>query len=135
MFVKAEGLRVLRVHIDRQVWMRGKSLMNKGFANTLSMLIRVDEKRLQMPFMQEHEAERRIRTINGKTQRYLRKKPRSSASMASRSSAARKSWVASTAARQISMTRGRSDGMEGRKSNMLRLYPHPHLSAMGRYAK
>lgn len=74
MFVKAEGLRVLRVHIDRQVWMRGKSLMNKGLANTSAMLIRVHKKRLQMPFMQEHEAERRIRTINGKTQRDLREK-------------------------------------------------------------
>ena len=73
-FVKAEGLRILRVHIDRQVWMRGKSLMNKGFANTFAMLIRVHKKRLQMPFMQEHEAERRIRTINGKAQRDLREK-------------------------------------------------------------
>ncbi|MNF13485.1 hypothetical protein D3C80_2153510 [compost metagenome] len=54
--------------------MRGKSLMNKGFANTSAMLIRVHKKRLQMPFMQEHEAERRIRTINGKAQRDLREK-------------------------------------------------------------
>ncbi len=73
-FVKAEGLRILLVHINRQVWMRGKSLMNKGLANTFSVLIRVHKKRLQMPFMQEHEAERRIRTINGKMQRDLRKK-------------------------------------------------------------
>ncbi len=74
MFVEAEGLRILLVHIDRQVWMRGKSLMNKGFANTFAMLIRVYKKRLKMPFMQEHEAERRIRTINGKKQGHLREK-------------------------------------------------------------
>lgn len=74
MFVKAESLRILLVHIDRQVWMRGKSLLDKGLANTFAMLIRVYKKRLQMPFMQEYKAERRIRTINGKKQGNLREK-------------------------------------------------------------
>ena len=74
MLVKAEGFGILLVHIDRQAWMRRKSIADKGFADTLAMLIRVYEKRLQMPFMQEHEAERRIRTINRKKQGHLREK-------------------------------------------------------------
>ena len=74
MFVKTESLRVLLVHIDRQAWMRVKSFLDKSLANTFAMLIRVYKKRLQMPFMQEDEAERRIRIINGKKQGNLRKK-------------------------------------------------------------
>ena len=54
--------------------MRDEGHMDKGFANALAMLIRVDEKRLQMPLVQEHETERRIRTIDGKEQGHLREK-------------------------------------------------------------
>lgn len=54
--------------------MRVKSFLDKSLANTFAMLIRVYKKRLQMPFMQEDEAERRIRIINGKKQGNLRKK-------------------------------------------------------------
>lgn len=54
--------------------MGGKRLLDKGPANTFAMLIRVYKKRLQMPVMQEYEAERRIRTVNGKKQGNLRQK-------------------------------------------------------------
>lgn len=50
--------------------------------------------------------------------------------MAPRSLVARKSWVASTAARQISMMRGRSEAMEGRKTNMLYLNQKRPLSRL-----
>lgn len=72
-FVKAEGLRVLLVHIDRQVWMRGEDIAYEGFSNAFAVMVGGDEKRFQMPMMQEHETERRIGTIDGKKQRNLRK--------------------------------------------------------------
>lgn len=54
--------------------MRGKSLMDKGLANTFAVLIGVYKKRFQMPFVQEHEAERRVRAIDGDQQGPLREK-------------------------------------------------------------
>ncbi len=54
--------------------MSGERLVDKCFANTSAVLIGVNEKRFQMPFMQKHEAERPIKTINRKTQGHLWKK-------------------------------------------------------------
>ena len=73
MFVKAEGFRILLVHIDRQVWMRGEDIADEGFSDAFAVMIGVDEKSFQMTVMQEHETEWRIGTIDGKKQRNLRK--------------------------------------------------------------
>lgn len=39
MFVKAEGFRVLLVHIDRQVRMRGEDIADRGLSNALAVMI------------------------------------------------------------------------------------------------
>ena len=72
MFVKAEGFRILLVHIDRQVWMCAEDIADEGFSNAFAVMIGGHEKRFQMPVMQEHEPERRIGTIDSKKQRHLR---------------------------------------------------------------
>lgn len=71
MFVKAEGFRILLVHIDRQVWMRGEGIADEGFSNAFAVMVRVHEKRFQMTVVQEHETERRIGIIDGKKQGHL----------------------------------------------------------------
>jgi hypothetical protein len=71
MFVKAEGFRILLVYIDRQAGMRGEDIAYEGFSNAFAVMIGGDEKRFQMPVMQEHETERRIGTIDGKKQGHL----------------------------------------------------------------
>jgi hypothetical protein len=70
--VKAHGLDVLFVDIRGQLRVRGDGRLHQRLAYAFAVMIRIDEKRLHVPFMQKHEAERVIRSIDRKHQGHLR---------------------------------------------------------------
>jgi len=72
--VKAHGLDVLFIDIGGQPGMRGDGRLHQRLADAFAVMIRIDEKRLHVPFMQKHEAEWVIRNIDRKHQGHLREK-------------------------------------------------------------
>jgi len=72
--IKAHGLRILFVDIGGQRRMRCERRLHERASDPFAMMARIDEKRLHMPFMQKHEANRLIRRIDRECQRDLRKK-------------------------------------------------------------
>ena len=54
--------------------MERKRPLNQNLADALAVMVRIDEKRLHVPFMQKHEAEGAIRNIDRQRERRLRQK-------------------------------------------------------------
>lgn len=72
MLIERERLWVLLIHIGCQLRMGHDGSRYEGFADPLSMLIRVDKQCLQMTVMQKHEPLRRACGIDCKLQAHLR---------------------------------------------------------------
>lgn len=70
--IKAHRPGILFVDIGGQRGMEHKRSLDQRLADAFAMLIRIDEKRLHVPFVQKHEAEWTIRTIDRQRQRRLR---------------------------------------------------------------
>lgn len=69
---KAPRFAILLVDIGGQRGMKRKRAFHQCLADAFAVVVRIDEKRLHMPFMQKHEAEGMICSIDGEHQRYLR---------------------------------------------------------------
>jgi hypothetical protein len=52
--------------------MKRKRAFYQCLADAFAVVVRIDEKRLHMPFMQNHDAEGMICSIDGERQRHLR---------------------------------------------------------------
>ncbi|MNX85954.1 hypothetical protein D3C86_1178120 [compost metagenome] len=70
--IKTHGLAVLFVDVSGQRGMKRKRPLHQCLADALAMMVRIDEKRLHMPFMQKHETEDMVRSIDRQRQRRLR---------------------------------------------------------------
>ncbi|CUX69750.1 hypothetical protein AGR6A_Lc90561 [Agrobacterium sp. NCPPB 925] len=69
--IKAQRFAVLLVNIGGQRGVKRQRALHQGHADAFAVMVRIDEKRLHVPFMQKHEAEGMIRIIDGERQRHL----------------------------------------------------------------
>lgn len=74
--IKAHCLRVLLIHIGGQRRRCGERRLYERPSNPFAMLVRIDEKRLHMAFMQKHETKGLIGCIDRERQGDLRQKSR-----------------------------------------------------------
>jgi hypothetical protein len=70
--IEAPRLEILLVHVRRQIRLVPESFMDKCAADACSPKFRVDEQRLHVTAIEQHESDRSIILVNGKIEGRLR---------------------------------------------------------------
>lgn len=74
--IKAQCFAVLLVNVGCQCRVKRKRTFHQGLADAFAVMVRIDEQRLHMAFMQKHETQGAVCFVDGKRQRRLRQKCR-----------------------------------------------------------
>lgn len=73
MFIESDCLNVLLVHVSQEVWLELECVCDERSADPCSPKLRIDEQRLHVVAVEQHESDRNVGTIEREIERGMRK--------------------------------------------------------------